>query len=93
MNTTINNLIFPELPYSFNALEPNIDAMTMEIHFTKHHRAYFDNLQNATKDTELAESSFMEVLANISQHSVAVRNNGGGHFNHSLYNPIYIKSI
>ncbi len=85
MKTPINNLTFPELPYAFDALEPHIDAMTMEIHYTRHHRAYFDNLMAAVKDTEMAGMSFGELLQNISKYPTAVRNNGGGHFNHSLF--------
>ncbi len=85
MKTPINKLTFPELPYAFDALEPHIDAMTMEIHYTRHHRAYFDNLMAAVKDTEMADLSFDELLQNISKYPTAVRNNGGGHFNHSLF--------
>lgn len=79
------DLVFPTLPYDYKALEPYIDAMTMEIHFTKHHRAYFDNLQNAIKGTEMETMPFAELLAHISRFPVAVRNNGGGHYNHSLF--------
>lgn len=85
MKTPINKLTFPELPYAFDALEPHIDAMTMEIHYTRHHRAYFDNLMAAVKDTEMAGMNFDELLQNISKYPTAVRNNGGGHFNHSLF--------
>lgn len=85
MKTLINKLTFPQLPYAFDALEPQIDAMTMEIHYTRHHRAYFDNLMAAVKDTEMAGMNFDELLQNISKYPTAVRNNGGGHFNHSLF--------
>jgi Fe-Mn family superoxide dismutase len=85
MNCEIKNLEFPTLAYSFNALEPHIDAMTMEIHFTRHHKAYFDNLRNATTGTEMENLSFESVLSNISKYPTAVKNNGGGHFNHSLF--------
>jgi superoxide dismutase, Fe-Mn family len=85
MKTLINKLTFPQLPYAFDALEPHIDAMTMEIHYTRHHRAYFDNLMAAVKDTEMAGMNFDELLQNISKYPTAVRNNGGGHFNHSLF--------
>jgi superoxide dismutase, Fe-Mn family len=85
MKTPINKLTFPELPYAFDALEPHIDAMTMEIHYTRHHRAYFDNLMAAVKDTEMAGMNFDELLQNISKYPTAVRNNGGGHYNHSLF--------
>lgn len=85
MKAKVNMLTFPELPYAFDALEPHIDAMTMEIHYTRHHRAYYDNLMGAVKDTEMADMDFEELLKNISKFPVAVRNNGGGHFNHSLF--------
>jgi Fe-Mn family superoxide dismutase len=85
MNQKVNQLQFPELPYAFDALEPHIDAMTMEIHYTRHHKAYFDNLQAAVKDNDMASMDFMDLLRNISKHPVAVRNNGGGHFNHELF--------
>jgi len=85
MNTKVKDLKFPELPYSYNALEPHFDAMTMEIHYTKHHKAYYDRLLAAVKDTELADMSFGDLLKNISKYPAGVRNNGGGHYNHSLF--------
>ncbi len=85
MKTQVKDLQFPSLPYAYDALEPHIDAMTMEIHYTRHHKAYFDNLQAAVKDTEMADMPFADLLKNISKYPVAVRNNGGGHFNHSLF--------
>ncbi len=75
----------PKLPYSYDALEPVIDKMTMEIHHTKHHQAYVTNLNNAVTGTELEGKSLEELMANISKLPVAVRNNGGGHYNHSLF--------
>lgn len=75
----------PKLNYAFDALEPNIDARTMEIHYTKHHAAYTNNLNNAIKDTDLANKSIEEILKNISKHPIAVRNNGGGYYNHNLF--------
>lgn len=75
----------PALPYSFDALEPYIDAMTMEIHHDRHHAGYVNNLNNAVSGTELEKLSLEDVLKSISKHPVAVRNNGGGHFNHSLF--------
>ncbi|GAB1418034.1 superoxide dismutase [Bacteroidales bacterium] len=83
--TKVKDLVFPVLPYAYNALEPHIDAMTMEIHYTRHHKAYFDNLNAAVKDSPMADLPFGELLANISKYPVAVRNNGGGHFNHELF--------
>ncbi|MBX7093413.1 MAG: superoxide dismutase [Flavobacteriales bacterium] len=73
------------LPYANNALEPFIDAMTMEIHHDRHHAAYVTNLNNAIKGTEWEGKSMMDILANISKAPMAVRNNGGGHFNHDLF--------
>ncbi|HWB63922.1 MAG TPA: superoxide dismutase [Chitinophagales bacterium] len=75
----------PELPYAFNALEPHVDARTMEIHHGKHHAAYVNNLNAAIKGTEWETKSLEEILANVSKISPAVRNNGGGHWNHSMF--------
>lgn len=85
MNTKVKDLTFPDLPYGYDALEPHFDARTMEIHYTKHHKAYFDKLQAAVKDTEMADMNFGDLLKNISKHPTGVRNNGGGHYNHSLF--------
>jgi Fe-Mn family superoxide dismutase len=76
---------FPELPYAFNALEPHIDAMTMEIHYTKHHKTYFDKFVAAIKETEMNGASLEEIFASISKLPMAVRNHGGGLYNHSLF--------
>lgn len=75
----------PKLEYEYAALEPHIDARTMEIHHTKHHQAYVTNLNNAVAGTEWETKGLEEILANISTLPAAVRNNGGGHFNHSLF--------
>ncbi len=75
----------PALPYANNALEPHIDARTMEIHHDKHHAAYTTNLNKALDGTEYADKSIEEILAHISKHSPAVRNNGGGFYNHNLF--------
>ena len=75
----------PKLDYDYAALEPNIDARTMEIHHTKHHQAYITNLNNALAGGIWENKSLEEILANISKLPVAVRNNGGGHFNHSMF--------
>lgn len=75
----------PALPYAFNALEPHIDARTMEIHHGKHHNAYVTNLNAAVQGTEWENKSLEEIMANISKLSAAVRNNGGGHWNHSFF--------
>lgn len=75
----------PNLPYAYNALEPHIDARTMEIHHTKHHNAYVTNLNNAIAGTDAEKISIEDMCRNISKYSVAIRNNGGGHYNHSLF--------
>ena len=75
----------PPLDYAYNALAPHIDEQTMKIHHTKHHQAYVTKLNAAIKDTPLANKSLEDILTNISQHSPAVRNNGGGHWNHSMF--------
>ena len=73
------------LPYAFNALEPHIDARTMEIHHGKHHQAYVTNLNNAISGTDAEGLSLEEICRNISKYPMAVRNNGGGHYNHYLF--------
>lgn len=75
----------PKLGYDYAALEPHIDARTMEIHYTKHHQAYVNNLNTAIAGTEWEQKSLEDIMANISKLSAAVRNNGGGHYNHTLY--------
>lgn len=75
----------PALPYAPDALEPHIDKATMEIHHGKHHQAYVDNLNKAIAGTDAETKKIEEILAGISQFPAAVRNNGGGHFNHSLF--------
>jgi Fe-Mn family superoxide dismutase len=73
------------LPYANNALEPHFDALTMEIHHDRHHNAYVTNLNAAVKDTPLEGKTLEELFASISTLAPAVRNNGGGHFNHDLF--------
>ena len=75
----------PKLNYAFNALEPHIDARTMEIHHGKHHQAYVTNLNNAIAGTDAEKMSIEDICKSISKFPMAVRNNGGGHFNHSLF--------
>ncbi len=82
----------PPLPYSYDALEPYIDAMTMEIHWGKHHGAYVNNLNNAIANTEMENLSLEELLTNVSKYPVAVRNNGGGHYNHTMFWQIMTKN-
>ncbi len=73
------------LPYANDALEPHFDKLTMEIHHDRHHNAYVTNLNAAIAGTDLDSQSIEEILANISSASPAVRNNGGGHYNHDLF--------
>lgn len=75
----------PKLPYAYDALAPHIDARTMEIHHTKHHAGYTSKLNDAIEGTELAKHSIEDILANVSKHGAAVRNNGGGFYNHRLF--------
>jgi superoxide dismutase, Fe-Mn family len=75
----------PKLPYETSALEPHIDAKTMEIHHGKHHNAYVTNLNAAVAGTDAENKSIEDICKNISKYPAAVRNNGGGHYNHSLF--------
>lgn len=75
----------PKLSYDYTALEPHIDARTMEIHHTKHHAGYTNNLNNAVAGSALEGKSIEEILKGVSGQSTAVRNNGGGYYNHNLY--------
>jgi Fe-Mn family superoxide dismutase len=75
----------PKLGYDYAALEPHIDARTMEIHHTKHHQAYVTNLNNAIAGGEWEKRSIEDILAGVSKLPAAVRNNGGGHYNHTLF--------
>lgn len=75
----------PSLPYAYDALEPHIDARTMEIHHTKHHAAYTNNLNNALAGTADEQRSIEDILSHISGFSMAVRNNAGGYWNHNLF--------
>ena len=75
----------PNLPYEYNALEPNIDARTMEIHHTKHHNAYTTNLNAAVAGTDLEGKTIENILINLDMKNAALRNNGGGFYNHNLF--------
>lgn len=75
----------PQLPYAFDALEPNIDARTMEIHHGKHHQGYTNNLNGAIEGTDLEGKLIESILENLDMNNGAVRNNGGGFYNHSLF--------
>ncbi|MEO8886388.1 MAG: superoxide dismutase [Mucilaginibacter sp.] len=75
----------PALPYATDALEPHIDKLTMEIHHGKHHQAYVTNLNKALEGKPEADSSIDDIIKHISKFPAGVRNNGGGHYNHSLF--------
>ena len=75
----------PKLPYAYDALEPHIDARTMEIHHSKHHNGYTTNLNNAIGGTDLEEKSILEILEDLDMSNMALRNNGGGFYNHDLF--------
>lgn len=77
--------VLPALGYAYDALEPHFDARTMEIHYTKHHQGYVNNLNNAIKGTDLEGKSIEDILKNLDMNNTAVRNNGGGHWNHSMF--------
>lgn len=77
---------FPDLPYDYSALEPHVDAMTMEIHYDRHHRTYFNNFTGAVDGTPNADKSLEDVMKSVdASASPAIRNNGGGYYNHILY--------
>ena len=76
---------FPELPYAYDALEPYIDAQTMELHYSKHHKGYYTKFMNAIEGTGLENKTLKDIFADISSESKAVRNNGGGFYNHALF--------
>jgi Fe-Mn family superoxide dismutase len=76
---------FAELPYAYDALEPYIDAQTMELHYSKHHQGYFNNFKKAVEGSNLENASLEFIFENISTESAAVRNNSGGYYNHTLF--------
>ncbi len=76
---------FPPLPFAYDALEPYIDARTMEIHYDKHHRAYYTNFMNAVKGTPLEGKPLSDIFKSMSKQTDAVRNNGGGYYNHLFF--------
>lgn len=81
----MSTFTLPQLPYAYDALEPFIDQETMTIHHQRHHQAYVDNLNAALKASDETSDDLDSILQRISEYSPAVRNNGGGHFNHSLF--------
>lgn len=82
---TENNFELKALPYAYDALEPYIDKLTLEIHYGKHHKAYYDNFMAAIKGTEIETMDIKDIFKHISKFPAAVRNNGGGYFNHTFY--------
>lgn len=76
---------FPELAYDYNALEPYIDAQTMELHYSKHHKGYFNKFMAAAEGTELLNMPMEKIFAEVSKQSESIRNNGGGYYNHTLF--------
>jgi len=85
LTTKSSDLTFYTLPYSLEALEPTIDKLTVEIHYSKHHKAYFDNFMKAIANTDLSNKNLNEIFSNISKYPETIRNNGGGYYNHILY--------
>lgn len=81
----VSGHFFPVLPYQYNALEPYIDAKTMELHYDKHHRGYFKKFTAAIEDSSLETKSMPDIFAQVSKHGDDVRNNGGGYYNHLLF--------
>ncbi len=84
MNTS-HQFEFQALPYSYDALEPFIDKFTTEIHYSKHHKAYYDNFVIAIKGTQMETMDIRDIFKHISKYPLAVRNNSGGYFNHTFY--------
>jgi len=85
LNIPAKDQQFPELPYAYDALEPSIDKLTMEIHYSRHHKAYYDNFMKAVTGTEFENKTLAELFHDMSSYPVAVRNNGGGFYNHYLF--------
>jgi Fe-Mn family superoxide dismutase len=83
--STSNPFEFKPLPFASNALEPYIDQQTVEIHYGRHHKAYCDNFNNALNAAGIESTDILEIFKNISKYPVAVRNNGGGYYNHNFY--------
>lgn len=76
---------FPELPYSYDALEPHMDAQTMELHYSKHHQGYFNKFMAAIEGTELTKKTLEEIFGKISTQTAGIRNTGGGYYNHIVF--------
>jgi Fe-Mn family superoxide dismutase len=85
LQTPSGKSVFPPLPYAYNALEPSIDSLTMSIHYSKHFKAYYDNLMKAVSGTPLADKTINQIFANIADAPAVVKNNAGGFYNHDLF--------
>lgn len=83
--TNVPAIIFQPLPYAYTALEPHIDAKTVEIHYSRHHKAYYTNLMKALEGTDLVGKSMEAIMTEVSKRPAAIRNNLGGHYNHTFY--------
>lgn len=92
LTTKVKDLKFPDLPYSFDALEPYIDAQTMELHYTKHHRGYYDKFMAVAKDSKYADMEFGQLLKEMSTAPAGIRNNGGGFLNHDMFWKVMTKN-
>jgi len=82
---SLKSFEFQPLPYSYDVLEPYIDKLTVEIHYSKHHKAYFENFIKAISGTYMESMDIRDLFRNISKYPMGVRNNGGGYFNHTFY--------
>lgn len=85
MENRTPNFQLPALDYAYSALEPIIDTATMEVHYTKHHKGYVDNLNTALSKLDYKNETVEQILGSLNKYNVAVRNNAGGHYNHSLF--------
>lgn len=85
LNLTVLSTSLPPIPYAYDALEPHIDAKTMEVHYSKHYQTYFNNFAKAIAGTASQEKDVVEILASADKNATAIRNNGGGYYNHFLY--------
>lgn len=81
----VKSLTFYQLPYEYQALEPAIDALTVEIHYTRHHKSYYDNFLKMANELKIANKTLAEVFSKTSDYPAGIRNNGGGYYNHVLY--------
>jgi len=85
LSQKVSEMNFYQLPYEYSALEPVIDALTVEIHYSRHHKSYFDNFIKLAGELKITENTLHEIFAKASEHPAGIRNNGGGYYNHVLY--------